>query len=397
MDIPFFRPSIGDDEIREVAETLRSGWLTTGPRVRRFEEEFAAAVGARHAIAVNSCTAALHLALEALGIRSGDRILVPTMTFAATAEVIRYLDAEPVLVDCDPETLLMDLDGAYAAADRISSREGGRLKAIIPVHVGGIMVDMDGIGDLADTYALRVIEDAAHSFPARWRPGEGVPWRTCGQGDSEVACFSFYANKCITTGEGGMAVTHDPELAERMRIMSLHGISKDAWKRFTSSGSWYYEIIAPGFKYNMTDVAASVGIHQLKQADSFRDARAAVARAYAEGLSDCAEVDLPKEPENRTSSWHLYAIRLKLDRLKVDRAAFIDALKERGIGCSVHWMPLHLHPYYQDTFGHKARDFPAASAVWERLISLPIFPSMKEEEVAFVIHAVRDLCRLYRR
>lgn len=388
MQIPFFRPNIAQAEIDEVLDTLKSGWLTTGPKTKRFEEEFARSVKAPHAIALNSCTAALHLAMEALDLRKDDCVLVPTMTFAATAEVVRYMNAEPVLVDVKPDTLHLDLEDA----ERKVKARGRKAVGIIPVHIGGNMMDMKEVNDFAGKHSLWVVEDAAHSFPAAWREKEGDEWRSCGQGESRVTCFSFYANKTITTGEGGMATTHDAKLAERMRVMSLHGISKDAWKRFSSAGNWYYEIVAPGFKYNLTDLASSIGIHQLGKAEEMRLDRERIAGRYMKGLRDCAGIFLPPGPVNRVHSWHLFYVRLNLEALSIDRASFIDRLKERGIVTSVHWMPLHLHPYYREKYGYRESDFPRASEVWKTLVSIPIYPGMREEETDYVIDNIRDLC-----
>ena len=398
MNVPFYRPHLGDEEIDEVVAALRSGWLTTGPRVQRFEKEFAANVSAAHAVAVNSCTAALHLAVEALGLKRGDAVLVPTMTFAASAEVVRYLDAVPILVDCDPVTLHVDLEDADR---RLKDLRAGRLPAVIardsavvgliPVHVGGLMMDTETVGSWAKARGLWVVEDAAHSFPAAWRANSRVPWRRCGDATSAVTCFSFYANKTITTGEGGMATTSDAALADRMRLMSLHGLSHDAWGRYSGSGKWDYKIVAPGFKYNMTDVAAAVGIHQLARAEEMRVARESVARRYRKALADVEEIELPPDPPDRIHSWHLFPIRLCLDRLSVGRDEFFDLMREEGVACSVHWRPLHLHPYYQETYGWRAEDFPGANSVWPRLISLPIFPGMSEEEIGHVIGSVRKV------
>ena len=388
MQVPFFRPNIAQAEIEEVLDTLKSGWLTTGPKTKRFEEEFARQVKAPHAIALNSCTAALHLAMEALDLRNDECVLVPTMTFAATAEVVRYMNAEPVLVDVKPDTLHLDLEDA----ERKVKAQGRKVAGIIPVHIGGNMVDMKKVNDFAGKHSLWVVEDAAHSFPASWREKESGDWRICGQGESRVTCFSFYANKTITTGEGGMATTHDAKLAERMRVMSLHGISKDAWKRFSSAGSWYYEIVAPGFKYNLTDLASSIGIHQLAKAEEMRLDRKRIAERYMDGLGDCSAISLPPSPENRVHSWHLFYIRLNTEELSIDRASFIDRLKERGIVTSVHWMPRHLHPYYREKYGYRENDFPQASAIWKTLVSLPIYPGMRQEETDYVIDNIRDLC-----
>ncbi|HEY6931719.1 MAG TPA: DegT/DnrJ/EryC1/StrS family aminotransferase [Thermoanaerobaculia bacterium] len=396
--VPFFRPSIGQEEVDQVVATLRSGWLTTGPRVKQFEREFAQAVGARHAVAVNSGTAALHLAVEALKLRAGEGVFVPTMTFAATAEIVRYLGAIPILVDCEPSTLNMDLEDA---SRKLASLRAGELPGIpketrivgaIPVHVGGLLMDPDALRDWARRQGLWLVEDAAHAFPASSRKDGSAKWRRCGEGTAEVSCFSFYANKTITTGEGGMAATDDPSLADRMRLMSLHGLSQDAWERYSGGKSWDYRIIAPGYKYNLTDVAAAVGIPQLARAEQMRQEREAIAQRFSEAFGEMEEVEIPPEDENRIHSWHLYPIRLRLDRLAIDRNAFIDRLKEAGVGCSVHWRPLHLHPYYQSTFHWQPEEFPVATSTWERLVSLPIFPGMREEETEFVIRVVGDLC-----
>ena len=396
--VPFFRPQITDAEVDEVVAALRSGWLTTGPRVKRFEEEFAEAVGAPHAVAVNSCTAALHLAVEALGLKAGEAVIVPALTFAATAEIVRYLGAIPLLVDCDPVTLHADLDDAerklqtLAAGRAVAGVPGGtKVVGILPVHVGGLMMDIARIQTFADRHGLWVVEDAAHSFPASWRPSKDAPWQRCGENTSAISCFSFYANKTITTGEGGMATTFDPELADRMRRMSLHGLSQDAWKRYSGGGKWDYRILAPGFKYNLTDVAAAIGIHQLARAEAMRKEREEIAARLADLLADVDELETPPRSEDRVHSWHLFPIRLRLERLAVSRNTFIDELRERGIATSVHWRPLHLHPYYSETFGWRPEDLPAATAVWERLVSLPIFPGMRESEIAAVAEAVRGI------
>lgn len=402
MQVPFFRATIGDDEVHEVAGVLRSGWLTTGRLVKQFETDLAALVGAKHAVAVNSCTAALHLAVEAKGLTAGQAVLVPTMTFAASAEIVRYCGAVPVLVDCDPVTLNIDLDDA--ARKLVQLREGRLPSAVsstlqpvgvIPVHVGGLMCDMASVRRFAEDHGLWVVEDAAHTLPAAWRPDDRSPWQRCGEATADVTCYSFYANKTITTGEGGMAVTDDENLAARMRCMSLHGLSRDAWDRYRG-GNWDYQIIAPGFKYNLTDVAAAVGVHQLRRAEEFRQAREAAARAYAEELADVAEIELPSFPTNRLHSWHLFPIALRLDRLSIDRNEFKHALTEAGVGTSVHWRPLHLHPYYRDQFGWTPDLLPIATREWVRRITLPLFPSMTVAERRHVVQNVRDLCGRHR-
>ncbi len=400
--VPFFRVALSDDEIGEVVACLRSGWLTTGERVRRFESDLADFVGAKHAVAVNSCTAALHLAVEALNLGPGQAVLVPTMTFAATAEVVRYQGAVPLLVDCDPLTGNIDLDDA---ARKISDLRCGqtpldpslKVVGLIPVHVAGAMVDMTAVRRFAEKHGLWVVEDAAHALPAAYRADESQPWRRCGENTAAVTCFSFYANKTITTGEGGMAVTGDAELAARMRQMSLHGLSHDAWKRYTGGGSWDYRIEAPGYKYNLTDIAAAIGLHQLRRAETLRLRREDLAHRYLAALAGVDELELPPVPENRLHSWHLFPIRLRLDELTLDRNGFIDELRSRGVGCSVHWRPLHLHPYYERTFGWRPEDLPTASRIWERLISLPLFPDLQEAEWQHVVTCVRGLCERHKR
>jgi dTDP-4-amino-4,6-dideoxygalactose transaminase len=403
MQVPFFRPAIGEAEIEEVVQCLRSGWLTTGPVTRRFEEAFAQHVAARHAVALNSATAALHLAVEALGLRAGQGVLVPTMTFAATAEIVRYEGAMPILVDCEAHSHNLDLADAER---KIALLRAGRLPGmapdmeivgIIPVHVGGQMMDMDAVQTFARRHKLWVVEDAAHAFPAAWRADASKPWQRCGEGSAAVSCFSFYANKTITTGEGGMAVTGDAALAARMRQMSLHGLSRDAWGRYALGGSWDYQILAPGFKYNLTDVAAAIGVHQLQRAEAMRRAREALAHDYLLALGDLAELELPVDPPDRIHAWHLFPVRLNLDRLGIDRNAFTRELAAEGVGCSVHWRPLHLHPYYRERFGWTSELLPVASQEWPRLVSLPLFPDMRPDEHAHVVGVVRDLCARHRR
>jgi perosamine synthetase len=400
MNVPFFRPSIGEAEIAEVVNCLRSGWLTTGPTTKRFEAAFAEAVGARHAVAMNSCTAALHLAVEALGLSQGQAVLVPTMTFAATAEIVRYQGAVPVLVDCDPQTFNMDLADAERKIALLAEGElpaaGGeplKLVGIIPVHVSGLMMDLDAVHELARRHGLWVVEDAAHAFPSAWRPSATAAWQRCGEGTAAVSCFSFYANKTITTGEGGMAVTDDEQLASRMRMMSLHGLSHDAWGRYSGGVSWDYRIVEAGYKYNMTDVAAAVGVHQLERAEAMRQEREAIASSYLEELGDIGAIELPVVLENRLHAWHLFPLRLRLEKLTIDRNSFITQLRAAGVGCSVHWRPLHLHPYYSERFGWTPAQFPVASPLWERLVSLPLFPGIRGEERAHVVRVVRDICR----
>ena len=400
LQVPFFRPSISEAEVEEVAACLRSGWLTTGPRTKQFEAAFAAAVGARHALALNSCTAALHLAVEALGLRTGQAVLVPTMTFAATAEVVRYQGAVPLLVDCDPVTLNMDLDDARRKIDDLRASRTPldpalQVVGVIPVHVGGLMLDMDAVKTFAAERGLWLIEDAAHAFPAAYRSDSQSAWRRCGEDTAAVTCFSFYANKTMTTGEGGMAVTADEELASRMRQMSLHGLSHDAWKRYSGNTAWDYRIVAAGFKYNMTDIAAALGIVQLRRAEEMRQEREAIAGFYRAALCGVPAIEVPPAPEDRIHSWHLFPIRLRLDRLRIDRNRFIEELRSRGVGCSVHWRPLHMHPYYEETFAWLPELLPVATRQWRQLVSLPLFPGMQPEERAHVVAVIRRVCADY--
>ena len=400
MKVPFFRSSIGDAEIEAVAACLRSGWLTTGGITREFEREFAAYVGAKHAVALNSCTAALHLALEAIGLQRGELVLVPTMTFAATAEVVRYFDAVPVFVDCDQVTQCIDVVAAARTIEKLHANRAvaghvppyGRLRAIVPMHYAGQMADVDAVRELAKAHDLAVIEDAAHTLPAFFRSTPVAPWQSVGT-TADITCFSFYANKCITTGEGGMAVTDDDALADRMRLMSLHGMSKDAWKRYTAAGSWYYEIVAPGFKYNLTDIASALGRVQLARANELWEERTRLASAMSAALSEIPGIELPREIADRRHAWHLFSIKLDLDVWKAGRDAFIHGLNERGIACSVHWMPLHMQPYYRETYRIAASEFPIAAGLWPRLVSLPMFAGMTEDEVAAVAEAIRSLGR----
>ena len=407
--LPFARPDFDGDEYRQIQEALEAGWITSGPKTRQFEAEFAAAVGAKHAVAVNSCTAAMHLALEAIGLREGDEVIVPTMTFAATAEVVRYFNARPVLVDIDPRTLNLSPGGVAAAITP-------RTKAIIPVHFGGLAAEMAPILALAGQHDLRLIEDAAHALPATCQghligsnypsplppnpltPNPPPPPSPVPRPPSSLTCFSFYATKTLTTGEGGMITTDNDQWAERCRVMSLHGISKDAWKRYTAEGSWYYEIIAPGFKYNMTDVAAAMGLAQLRKVERMWQRREAIAKRYTDAFHQLSELQTPAEPaEGDQHAWHLYTLRLNLDQLRIDRAQFIEELRARNISASVHFIPLHLHPYYRETYGYRPEDFPVAYHQYQRLISLPIYSKMSDQDVADVIEAVCAIAEENRR
>jgi perosamine synthetase len=381
--IPFHAASVGDDEATAAAEVIRSGWLTMGPKTIEFEQNFASYVGARHAIGVSSCTAALHLALDAVGLQQGDEVLVPTTTFTATAEVVVYFKAIPVLVDVDPITLCIDPEDARK---KVTSRT----RAILPVHFAGQPCDMDRIQQLAASHGLHVIEDAAHSLPASFR---GTPVGAI----SPLTAFSFYATKTLTTGEGGMVTTDDDELAARMKMMRLHGIGRDAWKRYSSEGSWYYEVLNAGFKYNLTDIQSAIGIVQLNKCTEMRSHRARIARHYTNAFSQCEEVETPTVLADRESAWHLYVLRLHLDRLTIGRAEFVERLKQRGVGTSVHFIPLHMHPYYRDAYHYCHESFPVALREYHRSFSLPIYPGMSPLQVVYVIEQVSEVVKEGRR
>lgn len=372
--IPYSLPFISEGEINAIEDVLKSGWITTGSKTREFERKFARYIGCKHAIAVNSCTAALHLALDAIGLKERDEVIIPTITFASTGEVITYFKANPILIDCEQDTLLIDVN-------KIKEKINQKTKAIIPVHFAGQSCQMDEILQVARKYDLKVIDDAAHSLPTKHK---GRMIGTIG----DIACFSFYAIKPITTGDGGMVCTEDNEFAERIKIMSLHGISKDAWRRYASEGSWYYEIIEAGYKYNMTDITAALGITQLKKCNEFYRKREKIADKYTQAFKKIQEIKIPIVRDYGTHAWHLYVIQLNLEMLNINRAQFIETMKENGIGCSVHFIPLHLHPYYRRTYNYKSKDFPVASYVYEKIVSLPIYPKMADEDVDYVIDNV---------
>lgn len=377
--LPFALPEIGEEEIAEVVDTLRSGWVTTGPKARRFEEDFVAFLGdpALQAMAVNSATAGLHLALEGLSIGPGDEVITTTHTFTATAEVVRYLGADVVLVDIDPATLNIDPAAVEAAITP-------RTKAIIPVHYAGLAAPMDAILAIARRHGLKVVEDAAHALPTT-HAGQLV-----GTLASDATVFSFYANKTITTGEGGMVVTRDAALAARVKVMRLHGISRDAFDRYSAkTPSWYYEIVAPGYKYNLTDIAAALGIHQLRRADAFQRRRAEIAARYDEAFAGLPLVRPPGPAAGDRHAWHLYVVRLA-DAAPLDREAFIERLFALGIGCSVHYIPLHQHPYWRERYGLDAARFPHSQRAYERMASLPIYTKMSDADVERVVDAVRQ-------
>jgi perosamine synthetase len=383
MTVPFHVAAVGEEEAQAAADVIRSGWLTMGQRTFEFERQFAAYVGAPQAIAVSTGTAALHLALEAFGIQAGDEVLLPTTTFTATAEVVCYLGATPVLVDVDSRT--MNLDPSDATR-RITSRT----RAVIPVHIAGVPCEMQQIQELASAHQLRVVEDAAHALPASYH---GTPIGAL----SEVTAFSFYATKTLTTGEGGMLTTSNDQVAERMRIMRLHGIEREAWKRYTGDGSWFYQVLEAGYKYNMTDIAAAIGLVQLGKCDDLSTARHAIAERYTAAFSSIPSLQAPDNHQDRKTSWHLYVLRIHPEKLSIDRDRFITELKDRGIGTSVHFIPLHLHPFYQKRFGYKPGDFPQAEAEYARALSLPIYPTMTDAEINAVINAVSEITHTFRR
>ena len=381
--LPFHVPLIEDEDVRAVVQVLKSGWITTGPKVKAFEEAFARYVGARHAVAVSSCTAALHLALEAIGLREGDEVLLPTMTFTATAEVVAYFKAKPVLVDCEPNYFNLDVRDA---ARKVNSRT----KAVIPVHFAGHPCDMEAIADLAEAHHLRVIEDAAHALPARYKG------RTIGT-LSPLTAFSFYATKTITTGEGGMVTTDDDSLASRISLMRLHGMSRDAWKRYAAEGSWRYEVLEAGHKYNLTDIQAALGLVQLAKCDTMWRRRAALAERYNQGLSSLDVFRIPQVAPDVQHAWHLYVVLVEPKVLRIHRDQVIKELRQRGIGTAVHFIPLHLHPYYQREWGYRSGQFPVAEEYFDRCVSLPIYPGMRDQDAARVIEALHDIARKFRR
>jgi dTDP-4-amino-4,6-dideoxygalactose transaminase len=377
--LPFSMPDIGEEEIAEVTDSLRAGWLTTGPKTRRFEQEFATYLGAGvTALAVNSATAGLHLALEAAGVGEGDEVITTTYTFTATAEVIRYLGANPVFVDVQDDTLNID-------PEAIESAITDRTKAIIPVHFAGLPCDMNAILRIAARYGLKVIEDAAHALPA------ASGGKLIGTLDSDATVYSFYATKTLATGEGGMIVTRNPELARRCSVMRLHGIDRDAFDRYTSkTPSWFYRVIAPGFKYNMTDIAASIGIHQLRKCERFAARRRMLAERYDERLDGLC-LRLPaRAPASDMHANHLYVVRLTADS-PVTRDEFIEEMAEAGIGTSVHFIPLHLHPYWRDTYQLRPEDFPRATKAFRQAVSLPLYTKMTDEQQDRVIHTARSI------
>jgi dTDP-4-amino-4,6-dideoxygalactose transaminase len=381
--IPFHRPLLGDEEISEVVHTLRSGWLTSGPKTAQFEREFAEYAGAPRALAVNSCTAGLHLALAALNLNPGDEVITTPLTFCATINTILHCGATPVLADVGPDGNL----NPAAVAERITPRT----RAILPVHLAGLPCDMGAIWNLARQHGLKVVEDAAHAVGSKTRDTMigGADAETGNR--SDAVAFSFYATKNLTTGEGGMVTTHDAALFDRMKVLCLHGISKDAWNRYSASGSWYYQVLEPGFKYNMSDIQASLGIHQLRKQEEFITARRRIASYYRESFRDLDEIEPPADrPEDR-HSWHLYFLRLRPEALRFGRDEFIARLKERGVSTSVHFIPIPLHPAYRELAAEPRNQCPEAIHLYSRTLSLPLFPGLTEGELRRIASAVRSV------
>ena len=383
--LPFALPEIGQEEINEVVDTLRSGWLTTGPKTARFEKEFADFLGMPFALAVNSGTAGLHLALEAAGVGVGDRVITTPYTFTASAEVIRYLGADPVFIDIDPKTFNLDPQKLEAYLSSLGEKDLSAMKAIIPVHFGGQACEIENVMRLAREYGLKVVEDAAHALPCT---ANGEMIGTLG----DATVFSFYVTKPLATGEGGMITTRSDELARRIKVMRLHGINHDVWDRYTSNKpKWFYEVVAPGFKYNMTDITAAIGIHQLKKTNQFQARRQWIAEQYTKSFFDLPLGTPYVKRLMDKHAWHLYVIQLDLEKLKIRREEFIEKMAEKGIGTSVHFIPLHIQPYWRDRFRFKPEDFPIALDCYRRAVSLPIYSKMTDDDVKRVIKAVREI------
>lgn len=375
-------PDIEDDEINEVVDTLKSGWITTGPKVQKFENLIKDFIGCKYAIATNSCSAALHLSLVANGINEGDEVITSPFTFAATANVILHQRAKPVFVDIEPDTFNID-------SKKIEDVITDKTKAIMPVHFAGHPCNMDQIIEIADEYNLKVIEDAAHAIGAQYKK------RKIGTlGD--LTCFSFYATKNITTGEGGIVTTNNKELSEQIRLLSLHGISKDAWKRYSVTGDWFYQIMYPGYKYNMMDIQASIGIHQMKKIKKMQRRREEIANRYKEEFQKIPEIIIQDVKKYAYHSWHLFPIQINTNMIKINRDEFIEKLKENNIGVSVHFIPIHLHPYYKEQFGFKTGDFPISEKIYEQILSLPLYSRMSDKDVDDVIYSIEKILKFYK-
>ena len=373
MQIPFHKTHTTNEEIEAVVEAIKSGWLTMGPKTVKFEEKFKEYIGSQYAISLNSATAALHLSLKAIGLKRDDEVILPTNTFIATAEVVTYFDAKPVLCDIEEDTHNIDVS-------KIESLITDKTKAIIPVHFAGQPCDMDEIYEIAKRYDLKVIEDAAHAIPSKYKG------KLIGSLEkTDITCFSFYATKTLSTGEGGMATTNSEKYAKSIKVNRLHGISKDAWDRYTAKGSWYYEVVDNGNKYNTTDINAALGIVQLKKQEILKQKREAIAKKYINAFEKNKNIILPVIKQDRETSWHLFVIKVD------NRDEVIEELKQRGVGCSVHFIPVHKHPYYKERYNYKDKDYPVANRVFEKSLSLPIYPDMSDEEVEYVIVSVLDI------
>ena len=380
--LTFSPPMIGEEEINEVIDTLRSDWITTGPKTRKFELEFASYLGSPQALALNSWTAAAHTALVTAGIGPGDEVITTTNTFAATANIVEHVGAKPVFVDVEPDTLNLDPVKLEAA---ITSRT----KVVIPVHFAGHPCDMDPINELAGAHNLMVLEDAAHALPARYKG------KLIGSGENPVG-FSFYATKNLATAEGGM-LTATPGFLDQARITSLHGMSRNAWSRYDKGGSWFYEVVMPGFKYNMTDIQASLGLVQLRKLEAMQQRRREIVKLYQEAFANCEALELPVSRPEVEHSWHLYVLRLRSECLSIDRSGFIREMAERNIGTSVHFIPVHIHPFYRDKYGYTDLDFPVAFHNYERMLSLPLSPRHTDQDIADAIEAVLDIVKKFTR
>ncbi len=387
--LPFSPPLIGEEEISEVVDTLRSDWITTGPKVERFEKEFAQFVKAPDALAVSSCTAALHLSLLALGIGPGDAVITTPLTFCSGVHVIEHVGATPILCDVEADTLNLDPRGIRCQIERAERDLGLHVKAIMPVHLYGHPCDRDAILKIAAEYHLAVIEDAAHSLPAAYK-GHPIGSLSVSDNVPVLTCFSFYATKNLTTAEGGMLTGHKG-LLDEARHWSLHGMNRDAWKRYGANGSWFYDVVCPGFKYNMTDIQAALGVHQLKKLPELHARRRAIVHRYQAAFRACEELEIPTERNDVQHAWHLYVLRLNLDRARITRDRFICEMRNRNIGCSVHFIPIHLHTYYREKYQYRAEELPVAQQEYERMVSLPLSPRMTEEDVEDVISAVTGI------
>jgi len=379
----FGAPLVEDDEIQEVVATLKSGWLSTGPRVKQFEREFGEYVGADYAVATNSCTAAMHLALIAHGVGPGDEVLVPAMTFAATANVVEHVGATPVFVDSEPGGFNID-------CDQIEARVTSRTKAIMPVHFAGLPCDMERIDEIASRRGLVVIEDAAHAVGTQYQSQ-----RIGGMGNT--AAFSFYVTKNLSTAEGGMVTTSDPEIAERVTVLGLHGMDRAAWRRYEKGSKPHYEVVYPGFKYNMTDIAAALGLHQLRKLDRFIETRQKYAAMYNEAFGRIEELILPTDDPQHQNAWHLYPIMIRPEMLTTDRDGVMGALAAENIGAGVHFRPVHTQPFYRDKYEIPAEALPRAQFIGDRVLSIPLSPAMSEADVESVVISIKKVLKRYRR